>query len=120
MKHSKILLLLFPMLLCGMNGEAQSKVTNERVQQTMIKATRFMVETASANGGYVWYYLPDFSRRWGEMEAYKTMIWIQSPGTISMGHVFLDAYQATENEYYYQAAQKAAATIIWGQSHEGG
>jgi hypothetical protein len=40
----------------------------------MLKATRFMVEKASTNGGYVWYYLSDLSRRWGEMEAYKTMI----------------------------------------------
>ena len=79
-----------------------------------------MVDTVSTNGGYVWYYLPDLSRRWGEMEAYASMIWIQHPGTISMGHLFLDAYRVTEDQYYYKAAQKAAAAIIWGQSHEGG
>ena len=90
------------------------------VKETMLKATQFMVEKASVNGGYVWYYLPDFSRQWGEMEAYKTMIWLQHPGTISMGHLFLDAYQVTGNDYYYQAAKNAAAAVIWGQSHEGG
>lgn len=89
-------------------------------EKTMLNATRYMVEKVSMNGGYVWYYLPDFTRRWGEMEAYKTMIWLQSPGTVSMGHVFLDAYKATGNEYYYQAAAKAAAAIIWGQSTDGG
>lgn len=91
-----------------------------KIEQTMLKATQYMVEDVSYNGGYVWYYLPDFSRQWGEMEAYKTMIWLQHPGTISMGHTFLEAYHATGNEYYYQAAQKAAAAIIWGQSNEGG
>ncbi|WP_238320843.1 pectate lyase [Neotamlana nanhaiensis] len=86
----------------------------------MQKATGFMVEEVSYNGGYLWYYMPDFSRQWGEMEAYKTMIWLQNPGTISMGHIFLDAYNATKNEYYYKAAEKAARAIIWGQSEEGG
>ncbi len=89
-------------------------------EQTMLRATQFMVEKVSTNGGYVWYYLPDFSRKWGEMEAYKTMIWLQHPGTVSMGHLFLEAYHATGNEYYYQAAQKAVSAVIWGQSYEGG
>ena len=40
-----------------------------------------MVEKVSTNGGYVWTYLPDLSRRWGELEARATMIWIQPPGT---------------------------------------
>ena len=61
----------------------------------MLKATHYMVDEVSTNGGYVWNYLPDFSRRWGEMEAYPTMIWLQHPGTISMGHLFLEAYNAT-------------------------
>ena len=99
---------------------AQNEKEVQDVKKAMLKATKFMVEEVSTNGGYLWTYLPDFSRRWGEMEAYKTMIWLQHPGTISMGNLFLDAYKATGDEYYYEAAQKAAAAIIWGQSHEGG
>src|SRR3954468_18489008 len=83
-----------------------------RVEDTMKRATRFMVEKVANNGGYVWSYLPDLSRRWGEMEATPTMIWVQPPGTGTMGHLFLDAYHATGDEYYYQAAQKAAAALI--------
>jgi hypothetical protein len=79
-----------------------------------------MVEHVSTNGGYVWYYTPDLSRRWGEMEAYPTMVWVQDAGTVSMGHLFLDAYHVTGNEYYYEAAAKAASALIWGQSNEGG
>jgi hypothetical protein len=100
-------------------AQKNSKLVGE-VEQTMLRATQFMVEKVSTNGGYVWYYLPDFSRRWGEMEAFKSMIWLQHPGTVSMGHLFLEAYHATGNEFYYQAAQKAAAAVIWGQSNEGG
>jgi len=99
---------------------AQPGKSVQEAEQTMLRATQFMVENASLNGGYVWYYLPDFSRKWGEMEANKTMIWLQHPGTVSMGHLFLDAYKATGNEYYYQAAAKVASALVWGQSHEGG
>ena len=56
----------------------------------MKRATTYMVEEVSTNGGYLWSYLPDFSRQWGEMEAYKTMIWLQHPGTVSMGHLLLE------------------------------
>lgn len=51
----------------------------------------------------------------GEMEAKRTMVWIQPPGTPSVGHLLLDAYHATGDEYYYEAAQKVANTLIWGQ-----
>jgi hypothetical protein len=91
-----------------------------RALDAMRRATRFMVETASTNGGYVWSYLADFSRRWGEMEAYPSMIWTQAPGTPEMGQIFLDAYHATGDEYYYQAAERAADALIWGQHETGG
>jgi len=91
-----------------------------QVRQTMAKATRFMMDTVSTHGGFVWYYLPDLSRRWGEMEAYKTMIWVQDGGTVSVGHLLLDAYNVTKDEYYYRSAQQVANALIWGQSHEGG
>ena len=100
--------------------EAQESDLAAEATKTMLRATRYMVEKASTNGGYVWYYRKDFTRRWGEMEAYNTMIWLQNPGTVSMGHLFLDAYEATGDEYYYLAAEKTASAIIWGQSHEGG
>jgi hypothetical protein len=90
------------------------------VESTMRKATQFMVEKVAYRGGYLWNYLPDFSRRWGEMEARETMIWLQPPGTSSMGHVFLDAYHATGDEYYYRAAEQVGAALIWGQHPSGG
>lgn len=92
----------------------------ETVLDTMKRATTFMVEEVSYRGGYVWNYLPDRSRRWGEMEARETMIWLQPPGTSSMGHVFLDAYHATGDEYYYEAAEEVASALIRGQHPSGG
>ncbi|WP_269717036.1 pectate lyase [Caulobacter sp. NIBR2454] len=86
----------------------------------MKRATKFMVETVAYKGGYVWSYLPDFSRRFGEMEAFPTMMWVQPPGTATAGHLFLDAYHATRDEYYYKAAQAAARALIEAQHPAGG
>lgn len=115
----KLFVTLIFTLLFSQNSQADEKL-EKQVLDTMKKATRFMVEKVSTNGGYLWYYLPDFSRRWGEMEAYDTMIWVQPPGTTSMGHLFLDTYRATGDEYYFEAAEKAAKALIWGQLDCGG
>jgi hypothetical protein len=88
--------------------------------ETMKRATEFMVERVSTRGGYVWSYLGDLSRRWGEMEAYDSMIWVQPPGTATVGHVLLDAYRVTGDEYYYEAAAKAGEALRAGQLPSGG
>ena len=100
--------------------KAMAAADKAQALDTMKKATRFMVEKVAYKGGYVWSYLPDFSRRWGEMEAFPTMIWVQPPGTATMGHVFLDAYHATGDEYYYEAACKVAEALIAIQHPAGG
>jgi PelA/Pel-15E family pectate lyase len=104
----------------GAPSAAAGATDAAQAQATMRRATQFMVEKVAYRGGYLWNYLPDLSRRWGEMEARETMIWLQPPGTSSMGHVFLDAYHATGDEYYYQAAESVAGALIWGQHPSGG
>jgi len=99
---------------------ASPPVSRAQVLATMKRATRFMVEKIAYRGGYLWSYLPDRSRVWGELEAYKSMIWIQPPGTATMGHLYLDAYHATGDDYYYQAAAKAVQGLIDGQLPTGG
>jgi len=88
--------------------------------EAMKRATRFMRERVAYRGGYVWSYLPDFSRRWGEMEAYPTMIWIQPPGTATVGHLYLDCFHATRDEFYYRAAMDVADGLIAAQHPAGG
>ncbi len=90
------------------------------IERTMRRATAFMVDRVADHGGYVWTYLPDLSRRWGEMEAEPGMLWVQAPGTATMGHVFLDAFNATGDPYYYDAAASAADALIAGQHRSGG
>jgi PelA/Pel-15E family pectate lyase len=95
-------------------------VDRATIAEAMKRATTFMVEKVAYKGGYVWSYLPDLSRRWGEMEATPTMIWIQPPGTPSMGHLFLDAYHATGDDYYYRAAEQVASALMRAQHPSGG
>lgn len=97
-----------------------SSVSSEQIVRTMRRATEFMVENVSREGGYVWSYLPDFSRRWGELEARPSQVWVQPPGTASMGHLFLDAYHATGDEYYYRAAERVGSALARGQHRSGG
>jgi PelA/Pel-15E family pectate lyase len=110
-------LLVFLLLLLPVAARGQDRAEIER---TMRRATIFMVERVATRGGYVWSYLPDMSRRWGEAEAAPTMIWIQPPGTATMGQLFLDAYHATGDEYYYRAAAAAASALVQGQHRSGG
>ena len=116
------LTVLAALLGCGMAiAKPKSKpLTDDFVKSEMRRATEFMMEKASYNGGFVWNYMPDFSRQWGEMEAKRTMVWIQPPGTPSVGHLLLDAYHVTGDEYYYQAAERVAGALIWGQLDCGG
>lgn len=106
------------------NSRAQAAATSmpgrEQVAQAMRRATAFMTDKVAVNGGYVWSYLSDFSRRWGEMEAYPSMIWTQAPGTPEVGQIFLDAFRATGDEAYYRAAVTTAGALIAGQHESGG
>lgn len=113
-------LLALSVLAAGPVPAGAATPSQVKIEATMKRATRFMVEDVSTHGGYVWSYLPDLSRRWGEMEATPDMIWVQPPGTADMGNLFLDAYHATGDEYYYQAAEKAADALIAGEIPTGG
>jgi PelA/Pel-15E family pectate lyase len=107
------------MLVTTLSINAQKKISDSAVRSTMMKATKFMVETVGYRGGYLWNYSPDFSRCWGELEAKPSMVWIEN-GTPAMGNTFLDAYQATKDPYYLEAAKAAANVLIWGQHYSGG
>ena len=101
-------------------SSSQPRVSKDEVLKTMKTATGFLMNNVTYKGGFVWNYLPDFSRQWGELEAYRTMVWVQPPGTPSVGHLLLDAYHATGDEYYYESAKTVANALIWGQLPCGG
>ncbi|MFB3854845.1 MAG: pectate lyase [Vicinamibacterales bacterium] len=92
----------------------------DEVKAAMKKAAAFMVDDVSYRGGYVWAVSEDLKQRWGEVPARPTQIWVQSPGTPSVGMAFLDAYDATRDPFYLQAARRAADALVFGQHPLGG
>ena len=108
------------------HGQAQGtsantvSTNNNQITQTMRLATQYMMDVASYHGGFVWNYLPDYSRQWGELEARRTMVWLQTPSTPDVGELLLDAYHATNDEYYYESAKRVAQCIMQGQLPCGG
>ncbi len=64
----KFILIISILATLPMQAAKPKALTDDVVRATMKKATEFMVEKVSNNGGYLWNYAPDFSRVWGELE----------------------------------------------------
>ena len=109
-------------ILCTASGEAreESDELRERAAWALRHAVVFFRTRVSTEGGYVWRYSEDLSLREGEGTATDTMIWVQPPGTPSVGMVYLTAYEATGDEYYLEAARDAAYALVSGQLRSGG
>ncbi|MBP2479598.1 hypothetical protein JOF53_008470 [Crossiella equi] len=108
--------------LTGAEAAAASPAPTEPVPvaPAMRRAAVHFDQVVSHRGGYVWSYLPDLSACWGELEARRSMCWIQPPGTPSVGHSLLDAYHATGAEECYRAAERTGLALVAAQLPVGG
>jgi len=113
----KHLLFTIVTLLLGTNTHANESQT---AIQTMVKATHYFRTHVATNGGYLWKYKTDFTIREGEGTASSTTIWVQPPGTPSVGMAFLEAYEATSDTLFLNSAVDAARALEWGQLASGG
>ncbi|MDA1213944.1 MAG: pectic acid lyase [Planctomycetota bacterium] len=86
----------------------------------MRTAAEFYSTQVASHGGYVYYYTLDLKKRWGEGEANADQIWVQPPGTPTVGLAYLKAYDATGDQFYLDAATAAAEALIYGQLKSGG
>jgi PelA/Pel-15E family pectate lyase len=95
------------------------ETTREDILAAMETATRFMSEEVALHGGHVWVVSEDLAQRWGEVPARPSQIWLQG-GTERVGQLMLDAWLATGDDLYLDAARKAADALIYGQHPLGG
>jgi len=87
---------------------------------TIQKAAEFYRNEVASHGGYVYFYSLDLKQRWGEGVATKDQVWVQPPGTPTVGMAYLDAYEATGKPIYLEAATAAAEALLYGQMQSGG
>lgn len=107
------------LLSVSSSGWAQDPLAAQAVS-TMRKAAEFYREQVATHGGYVYHYSPDLQVRWGEGLATSDQIWVQPPGTPTVGMAYLDAYVATGDPFYLEAAKAAAQAVAYGQLKSGG
>lgn len=86
----------------------------------MKRAATYYRDRVARHGGYVYYYSLDLQTRWGEGQATADQIWVQPPGTPTVGMAYLRAYEATQDPFYRDAATLAAVALIHGQMVSGG
>ncbi len=86
----------------------------------MKRAAEYYRSKVALRGGYVYYYSLDLQTRWGEGRATADQIWVQPPGTPTVGMAFLRAYEATQDKFYLDAATEAAEALLYGQMKSGG
>jgi hypothetical protein len=100
---------------------AAQQPTRDQAAQALRRAVGFFHSQVSTGGGYVWRYSADLKLSEGEGKTTATtMVWVQPPGTPTVGMAFLDAYQATEGGSCLQAATDAANVLLSGQLRTGG
>jgi hypothetical protein len=113
--------LLLPVALALISGRASAdEESRQKALATMRSATHFFRTEIATRGGYLWKYSDDLKMREGEVAALPTVIWVQPPGTPSVGIAYLDAWAATGDSLYLQAAVDAARALAWGQLASGG
>lgn len=90
------------------------------VRTTLRRAADYYHDTVAVHGGYLWRYTADLSDQWGEVHAKRSDVWVQPPGTPSVGRVFLELWRTTGDDAYLEYAKDAANALIEGQLAPGG
>ena len=99
---------------------ATAQTLPDQTAAAMRRAATFFRSKAAVHGGYVYYCSPDLQRRFGEGKAGPQEIWVQAPGTPTVGLAYLRAHAATGDAFYLDAAREAAEALVYGQLVSGG
>lgn len=94
--------------------------TRTEAEQALRKAVSFFHTHVARHDGYVWIYSPDLKWSQGEAVTGPSTVWVQPPGTPAVGEAILDAYEATAEPAFLQAARETADALIKGQLQSGG
>src|SRR5262245_9599371 len=104
----------------GRAKQAGDAALRERAQAALRKAVEFYRTKVATEGGYHFAYAEDLSYGRSEMSEGPTRVEIQRDGTPLVGMAYLDAYHATGDPYYRDAARDVARALVKGQYCSGG
>ena len=108
-----LVLCFFVVTVCWADLPAEALATAK-------KAVSFLTDQVSTQGGYLWRYSSDLKLREGEGVVTTETIWVQPPGTPSVGVAFVKLYEATGDQQFLTAARAAAEALRRGQMRSGG
>jgi len=112
-------LLLVGFLCLASRGFGAEAVSVASARSALKRAVTYL-RSISTEGGYLWRYSLDLKTRAGETAATDSQVWIQPPGTPSVGGVFLEAHAATGDRFHLEAAREVAHALAVGQLESGG
>ncbi len=104
----------------GNGHQEPSGPSTETLVSEMKRASKYYRSHVARHGGYVYYTSTDLTRRLGEGVASNDQIWVQPPGTPTVGIAYLVAYRATGDGFYLNAMTETAEALIYGQLESGG
>ena len=119
---NKLALSLILIALIGPSESVRASSLAGEAESAMKKAADYF-RSISTNGGYVGIYSLDLQKRYGESlyeKARPNEIWVQPPGTPTIGQCYLRAWKATGDKFYFDAAKEVAKALVWGQRQVGG
>ena len=122
MSSIKLLSLTAAFTCCVGSIHAQQAGTPSRddALKALKKAATFYRSKVASHGGYVYYYSVDLKERWGEGKASPDTLFVQPPGTPTVGMAYLKAFAATGDAFYLDAARETAESLVDGQLQSGG
>ena len=104
----------------GESREQDVSAVRNEVETALAKAANFFRHHVAVERGYVWRSGVDLTLREGEGRVPAERVWVQPPGTPSVGLAYLAAYEATDDEEYLEAARETAHCLVRGQLRSGG
>jgi hypothetical protein len=92
----------------------------EEARRALKTAVTYYHDKVASHGGYVYYYALDLKDRWGEGKADADTLFVEPPGTPTVGMAYLRAFAVTGDPFYRDAARDTAGALLYGQLQSGG
>ncbi|MCB1019345.1 MAG: hypothetical protein KDC27_05420 [Acidobacteria bacterium] len=104
-----------PLALLAAASSFAQQPSREQILAGMRKAAEFFSQDVATEGGYHFRYAADLSFGRSEHAKGPTQFSLQREGTPRVGMAYLEAWEATEDRFYLDAAKAAAMAIVQGQ-----